>query len=235
MKRALLVVATELEAARLNTLQTQWQTQAVRPVEVVVVVSGVGAVAAALATQAAIQASSQSTPPNNSFDLVLSVGIGGAFESSGLKLGSVAVASQVVQADLGAWDGSAFLPLSELKLEVAAGNAGSFATWPHSAELGLPCGAFVTVNSVTGSAAGASELLRRVPNALIEGMEGAGVAHAALLAGVAMTEVRGVSNVVGPRERSTWRIAEALAALDTGLERVLERLAALPYPKQHDC
>ncbi len=207
MKRALIVVATAGEAERLNNLK-------VSGVGIQVVISGVGAVAAALATQRALLGSP--------FDLVISAGIGGAFPESGLDLGQVALASEIVQADLGAWDGEQFLPLSALGLEVAAGNAGRFATWPSSAELGLPCGPFVTVSSVTGSAAGAAELLRRVPGALVEGMEGAGAAHAALLAGVPVAEVRGVSNFVGPRDRSAWRIGEALSALDLGLRRVLE-------------
>lgn len=209
MKRALIVVATAGEAERLRVLE-------VSSVQIQVVVSGVGAVAAALATQAALSASN--------FDLAISAGIGGAFEGSGLTVGDVALASEIVQADLGAWNGSAFLPLSELGLEVA-GNAGRFTCWPQSRNLGLLCGPFVTVSSVTGSVAGAAEMLRRVPQALVEGMEGAGVAHAALLAGVPVAEVRGVSNLVGPRDRAAWRIGEALAALDTELRRVLEHLA----------
>ena len=213
MHRALIVVATAGEAARLG----EWQ---VPGVEIQVVVSGVGPVAAALATQAAVsQVAASSTP----FELVISAGIGGAFPGSGLAVGDVALASEIVQADLGAWDGERFLPLGELGLEVAPGNLGRFACWTGAMD--LPCGPFVTVSSVTGSAAGAGELLRRVPGAMIEGMEGAGVAHAALNAGVPVTEVRGVSNVVGPRDRTAWRVGEALTALDTGLRRVLEVLA----------
>ncbi len=211
MKRALLVVATAGEAQRLSALS-------VNGIEVRVVISGVGAVAAALSTQAVLA--------DFVADLVISAGIGGAFPGSGLKVGDVALASEIVQADLGAWDAGQFLPLAALGLEVAPGNAGCFECWPAGRDLALPCGPFVTVSSVTGSEAGADELLRRVPGALIEGMEGAGVAHAALLAGVPMTEVRGVSNLVGPRDRSAWRIGAALAALDMGLKAVLERLAA---------
>jgi futalosine hydrolase len=209
MPRALIVVATAGEAGRLSELK-------VPGVDIDIRISGVGPVAAALATQAALSALR--------FDLAISAGIGGAFLGSGLNIGDVALASEIVQADLGAWDGESFLPLRELGLEVAPGNAGRFACWPGVS--GLVSGPFVTVSSVTGSAAGAAELLRRVPGALVEGMEGAGVAHAALLAGVPVTEVRGVSNFVGPRERSAWRIAEALSALDGGLRQVLEALAA---------
>ena len=216
MKRALIVVATAGEAARLGALQ-------IGGVQLQIAISGVGPVAAALATQAALSASRFDL---GRFDLALSAGIGGAFLGSGLSVGDVALAAEIVQADLGAWDGEQFLPLNELGLEVTPGNAGRFECWPGVLELDLPHGPFITVSSVTGSAAGASELLRRVPGALIESMEGSGVAHAALLAGVPVAEVRGVSNMVGPRDRSAWRIGEALSALDVGLRAVLEKLAA---------
>lgn len=214
MKRVLIVVATAGEAVRLGELRLG--ELRVPGVDIQVIVSGVGPVAAALATQAALLESR--------FDLAISAGIGGAFAGSGLKIGDVALASEIVQADLGAWDAETFLPLGDLGLEVAAGNPGRFSCWTGTVD--LPHGPFVTVSSVTGSAVGAAELLRRLPGALVEGMEGAGVAHAALLAGVPVTEVRGVSNLVGPRDRLAWRIGEALAALDGGLRRVLEALAA---------
>jgi futalosine hydrolase len=44
-------------------------------------------------------------------------------------------------------------------------------------------------------------------------MEGAGAAAAAVLHGVPFVEIRAISNVVGPRDRSAWRIPDALAAL----------------------
>jgi futalosine hydrolase len=44
-------------------------------------------------------------------------------------------------------------------------------------------------------------------------MEGFGVASAAALAGLPFAEVRTISNLVGPRDRSAWRISAALAAL----------------------
>jgi futalosine hydrolase len=56
-----------------------------------------------------------------------------------------------------------------------------------------------------------------------EAMEGFGVATAAHQSGVAFAELRTISNPIGPRDRSAWRIADALAAL----ERAGRRLASL--------
>lgn len=82
----------------------------------------------------------------------------------------------------------------------------------------------LTVSTVTGSAARATALAARHPRAVAEAMEGFGVAEAAARHGLPTLEIRAVSNPVGPRDRSAWRIGEALAAL----ERVF---AALPYPR----
>ncbi|MCP2014954.1 futalosine hydrolase [Deinococcus sp. HSC-46F16] len=205
--RVLIVVATAGEAARLTDLPAD------------VVVSGVGPVAAALATASALG--------QGRYDLAVSAGIGGAYPGSGLVPGDLAVSSRIVQADLGAWDGGAFLELDALGLSVLpeGAHAGVFDVWEEAqalaARLGAAYGPTLTLSTVTGSREGAEGLTARYPGALTEGMEGAGVAHAALLAGTPALEVRGVSNPVGPRDRAAWRIPDALAATRRGLEGLL--------------
>jgi futalosine hydrolase len=51
-------------------------------------------------------------------------------------------------------------------------------------------------------------------------MEGAGVAAAARRCGVAFAEIRAISNAVGPRDRTSWRIDDALRALRAALAAV---------------
>ena len=43
-------------------------------------------------------------------------------------------------------------------------------------------------------------------------MEGAAVAHVALLHGIAVGEVRGISNLVTNRDKSSWELARAATA-----------------------
>lgn len=207
----LIVVATPGEAESLRDLEAGGRVR--------VVVSGVGAVAAALAAQQALRA--------GPFDLLVSAGIGGAYPGSGLKAGDLAVSSRIVQADLGALDGDRFLDLDTLGLSVlpAGAHTADFAAWAGAqalaARLGAAYGPMLTLNTVTGSDAGARALAARYPGALTEGMEGAGVAHAAYLAGLPVLELRGVSNPVGPRDRSAWQIGPALAATRRGVEALL--------------
>jgi futalosine hydrolase len=212
-RRILIVVATHPEAARLRDLEGGGTR---------VVVCGVGPVAAALSTQAALL--------GGTYDLAVSAGIGGAYPGSGLRPGDLAVSSELVQADLGADDAGTFLDLETLGLSVEPGidpaHTGRFRAWDGGAEAarraGGAHGPALTLSTVTGSAAAARTLEARYPGALTEGMEGAGVAHAALRCGVPALEVRGVSNMVGPRDRSAWRIAEALAATRRGVEALRE-------------
>ena len=213
----LIIVATVGEAARLDGLSCPG-------LDAVVVVSGVGPVASALATARALS--------GGPFGLAVSAGIGGAYPASGLHPGDLALSSEIIQADLGAWDGGTWLGLDDLGLSVLPEGAhfARFSPWGGARvvaeRLGAAYGPLLTLSSVTGDHATAWALEARHPGALTEGMEGAGVAHAALLAGVSVVEVRGVSNLVGPRDRAAWRIAEALDATRRGLDSVLAELAA---------
>jgi futalosine hydrolase len=207
MKPILIVVATELEATRLPKLE-----------RAITVVSGIGSVNAALATQAGILKHQPS--------MVLSVGIGGAYPSSGLQPGDAAVSSAITYAGIGAMDGENFLDLEQLGFPLLERNGTkTFNTLPVSdlsrdfAEVaGIAYGPFLTLETVTGSFATASRLEAQVPGALVEGMEGAGVAHVAFKHDIPCLEVRGISNMVGPRERSKWKIVEAMQALSRALE-----------------
>jgi futalosine hydrolase len=55
-------------------------------------------------------------------------------------------------------------------------------------------------------------------------MEGFGVLRAAALAGVPAVELRAISNAVDERDRSRWRLDDALAALQEAIPRVLAEL-----------
>src|SRR2546425_1037596 len=63
-------------------------------------------------------------------------------------------------------------------------------------------GQILTVSTATGTRATADELAGRFPEALAEGMEGFGVATAARALGLPFAEVRAISNLVRPRDRS---------------------------------
>ena len=177
-----------------------------------VIVGGVGPAASAAAASAALARAS--------YDLVLCAGIGGGFVPLGI--GDIAVASTIAFADLGAETADGFQPVSLLGFGIDRYEVGPRLGVELADRAGGHLGTIITVATVTGTAATADALLVRYPDAVAEGMEGAGIAAAAAYHQVPFAEIRAISNPVGPRERNGWRIPDALAALG----RAVSSLAA---------
>jgi len=186
-----------------------------------VVVGGVGPAAAAAGTAA--------TLARGDYDLVLSAGIGGGFAAvgdgvgdgfAGVAVGDVVVAATIVFADLGVQTADGFTPMSALGF-----GTDRYAVRPDlvtrlAARSGAATGTVLTVATATGTDERARSLHERFPDALAEGMEGAGVAAAAACFGVPYAEVRSISNLVGRRDRGSWRIELALSALAEAMSAI---------------
>ncbi|WP_406125169.1 futalosine hydrolase [Streptomyces sp. NBC_00989] len=172
-----------------------------------VIAAGVGPAAAAAATATALAGAS--------YDLVVSAGIAGGFQPEA-PVGSLVIADEITVADLGAETPDGFLPVTELGFGAVTHRPPSALVRDLAAATGARTGAVLTVSTVTGTAARATELRARHPRALAEAMEGFGVAEAAAAHGIPVLELRAVSNPVGPRDRAAWRIGDALAALTEG-------------------
>ncbi len=195
----LVCVSTELEGTLL------------RP-HVRAVVTGVGAVNAAYALTRAIE---RERP-----EAIVVCGIGGAYPASGLKIGDVVCAESECYGDLGASSPEGFLDMRALGFPVVAGEPPIYNTLPMQifpAEIRVP---FVTRNTCTGVAD-----VSGIAGGAVENMEGAAVAHVGALAGIAVGEIRGISNIVGRRDKSTWRVKEAAtAAQETLIEWIKRRV-----------
>ncbi|WP_405507870.1 futalosine hydrolase [Streptomyces cyaneofuscatus] len=171
-----------------------------------VLAGGAGPAAAAAAAAFALAAAP------HPYGLVISAGIGGGFTPAA-PLGSLVVASDIVAADLGAETPDGFLPVTALGFGRDRFTPPPALVREVAAATGAAPGPVLTVSTVTGTAARTAALLTAHPGALAEAMEGFGVAEAAERAGVAVLELRAISNTVGPRDRAAWRIGDALAAL----------------------
>ncbi|GAA1845932.1 futalosine hydrolase [Asanoa iriomotensis] len=165
---------------------------------------GVGPAAAAAGTARLL---TQAEAGGRPYQGVIFLGIGGGFAGR-VEIGGTAIATRSVAADLGAESPDGFLPIDDLGFGTAVAEAdpGLLAALPQAV-----AGTILTVSTVTGTAASTEALATRFPDAVAEGMEGYGVACAA--AGLPFAEVRTISNVIGPRDRSSWRIPAALSAL----------------------
>lgn len=176
-----------------------------------VMIGGVGGAMAAARTARALTGSSD-------YYLVVCAGIAGGFIGA-TEIGSLVVASGIIAADLGAETLEGFCSLDKLgfgstRIEVDARLVARLTAALQAANLPARSGPILTVTTVTGTAATAKQIAERVPGAAAEAMEGYGVATAAQDFGLPVLEVRAISNTVGPRDRATWRIKEALDMLE---------------------
>ncbi|WP_372441606.1 futalosine hydrolase [Plantactinospora mayteni] len=204
-------VAAEAEAVRAGLV-----TDAVTVAPV-----GVGPAAAAAGTARLIALAEAAGRPYRG---VLSTGIGGGFPGRA-PVGGIVVATRSVAADLGAESPDGFLPLDELGFGTTVLPAAPALL--DVLRAGLPqavTGAILTLATVTGTATTTAALLARYPDAVAEAMEGYGVATAAVAAGLPFAELRTISNPIGPRDRSAWRIGDAFAALTAAFATVGQKL-----------
>jgi futalosine hydrolase len=136
--------------------------------------------------------------PGAASDGVVLVGAAGTYDTDRHPVGSAIVAGSVGSEGIGAGAGAEHRSAAELGF--AESDRIDLGSGPH----------LLSVAAAAGSPAEAAARRARHPEAAGEEMEGFAVAVAARLHGVGLTIVRGFSNVAGDRDRSGWRIEEAL-------------------------
>ena len=176
-----------------------------------VLATGVGPVEAAIATSRAIAIS----PPA----AIVSAGIAGGFRGRAAVGEAFAIATDVL-AELGLEDGSPLPPLPG-GAQLAERVESDPGLLEAAASAGLRIGSAVTVATITTSAARAADLEERF-DADVEAMEGFAVLRSAAIAGLPAIELRGVSNLVGPRSASEWDFDAGARALGAALDHFLD-------------
>jgi futalosine hydrolase len=157
------------------------------------------------------------------------MGIAGGFVGKA-EPGSLVIADEIVSADLGAESPEGFIPLDELgfgsstRVKVDLQLVELLSEALNEAHFSVQKGAVLTLSTVTGTAETTSDLMSREPRAVAEAMEGYGVAMAAKESGVPILEIRSISNPIGPRDRSAWRMKEAFGTLESASRVIVEVL-----------
>jgi futalosine hydrolase len=180
---------------------------------------GVGPAAAAAGTARLLALAEASGRP---YQAVVSAGIAGGFAGRA-AVGAVVLATRSVQADLGADSPEGFLPLDLLGFGSNSIPTDDVLRGRLSGRLPTAVvGEVLTLATVTGTGERAAALAAEHPGAVAEAMEGFGVASAAAAVGAAFAELRTISNVVGPRDRTAWQVGPALAALTRAAPAIVE-------------
>ncbi|ANX10747.1 futalosine hydrolase [Fictibacillus arsenicus] len=183
--------------------------------------AGVGPISAGIQTAKALAA--------DEYELVINMGIAGGFADKA-EVGSLVIANEMVSADLGAESPEGFITLDELGFGAstrveADGDLGEILLEAiKAAGISVRVGNILTLSTVTGTVETTSKLQHREPGALAEAMEGYGVAMAAKEFGLPVLEIRSISNPIGPRDRSAWRIKDALVTLESASKVIAEVL-----------
>jgi futalosine hydrolase len=208
--RVLVVAATETEILPLVSALQRTSDRGPRTTsythaghDIVVLTTDVGMVATA--------AWCSSVMSNETFDLALNFGVCGSFDRR-LEPGRVVHVVSDRLAELGAEDGDAFLPIDELQLP--AEHEFMNANPPKIEALSqLPAVSAITVNTVHGSERSIAAVVARCAPQ-VESMEGAAFMLACQIHGLPFAQVRSVSNIVERRNRSGWRMMDAIASLN---------------------
>lgn len=175
-----------------------------------VMLAGVGPVSAAAHTAKILA--------TGNYKLVISTGIGGGFLDKA-DVGTLVVSNLIAAADIGVETLEGFKRLEELgfgstQVEVDMDFVTQVTEALQAQKIHVVAGPIITVATATGTAESAAERARRILGAAAEGMEGYGVALAAQIFGIRALEIRAISNLVGPRDRSAWRMKEAFDLLE---------------------
>lgn len=146
---------------------------------------------------------------------VVNLGICGAYPESGIKIGDIVnvVSENVGDQGFQEQDGS-FVPWSNREpytcLKVPEDSVSIVKSFPYSKN--LPSVRGLSVNCCTGTAETAETRFKTFGSA-VESMEGAALFSICNAFGMPAIEIRAVSNIASTRDKSQWKIKEALENL----------------------
>ena len=208
--KILVVAATELEVKGLLKEPAEtgvpYRLFDVSENSVDVLITGVGAVPTAFCLARFVE----------DYDFILNVGIAGSY-SSNISIGQVVVVDWDCFGDYGIDDNGLFISLSKAGFANASYDVNSLSN-PWLKKVDIP-EYLVKVRGVTlGTASGSEQSIGKIKqlwNPDIETMEGAAVFYVCLQLDKPFICLRAISNFVEPRNKSKWRIKEALDNLNT--------------------
>jgi futalosine hydrolase len=211
----LLLSATDLEISETATWINN-HTLGLNALKPKLLIGGIGQLQTAYALQNRI---GQERP-----GLVIQAGIGGALSKE--EIGQVyAIGSEQI-ADLGVREKTGFTNIFEMGLE----NSDRFPFRdgkldnPYRSLLewtGLPVLDGVTVNGIMSSDVAG---FQRNPRRVVESMEGAALHYVCLMEKIPFLQIRAISNMTGDRDKSRWKLKEALKSLHEELVVMIQKL-----------
>jgi futalosine hydrolase len=207
--KILVVTATEMEIAPFMAQNTMAN----------VLITGVGAPACMYSlTKGLLQ---------NKYDFVIQAGIAGTFKNQ-YSLGQTFAVKTDLFADLGIQEKEQFFTLFEKGFvnENAFPNKNGRMENTSENYFSLKPVNAITINTVSDSLA-QTELYKKKYDADIESMEGAAFHFVCLQEKIPFLQIRSISNFVGERVKTNWKMKEAVDNLNEHLTRIVKELTEL--------
>ena len=160
------------------------------------------------------------------YDFIIQAGIAGGF-SNEMALGRVVLVKQDCFADLGMEEKGNYTPIFNTafadKDEFPFTDGWLINTDENLKCLDLPKAKAITLNKVSDSELQKQQFVQSF-NADIETMEGAALHYVCLQEHIPFLQIRSISNHVGERDKTKWKIKEAIENLNKELQILINDL-----------
>lgn len=156
-------------------------------------------------------------------DLLIQAGVGGSF-STDHPPGSLVLVQEEVTGDLGVEENDEFKDVFDMGLpQISDPYTGKSLVNDHTDLLqrhNLPLVKAVTISEITTRPTRIQQLQQKY-QPVVESMEGAAFHYIALIEKIPYIQLRAVSNFVGERDKSKWKMKEAIHSLNEQLIKMV--------------
>jgi futalosine hydrolase len=157
-------------------------------------------------------------------ELIIQTGLAGSFTTSYLIGNAVVVKNEIV-AEMGVFEKDGYKDIFDLGLQKKDVFPYINGQLVNENQTLLECTLLeqvsaITVNEISTSSEKINLYSTRY-NAGIETMEGAALHHVCIMNKIPFLQIRGISNIVGERDKSKWQIEKAIDAASTGCKNAL--------------
>ena len=162
---------------------------------------------------------------NRTYELVINVGVCGAFNRS-LKIGEVVEIISEQLTDLGAENGNSFISLFDMGLLNEDDTPFKNKKLNQSNNYLFDCKKVngITVNTCHGNNATIEQIMCQYSGVDVESMEGGAIFFVCLLERVKFIQLRAVSNYVEKRNVEAWNLPLAIKNVNSKLETIIKNI-----------
>lgn len=158
--------------------------------------------------------------------LLIQAGIGGSFSAS-YPPGSIVLVNEEVTGDLGVEENNEFNDVFDMGLPQITHPYTGKSLVNNNPELlqqqKLPLVKSVTISEISTRPERIQQLQQKY-QPVVESMEGAAFHYVALTEKIPFIQLRAISNFVGERDKTKWKMKDSIALLNEKLKEIVERL-----------